>query len=132
MKRSPRCAESTPDKLKDGVLDNSGPRPDYVVHISGKVRDHIFTGHGSDAKTKEKPLPASWSEERIKRIVKETVCDPDFEPDTSPDGFLRRRRKGYEGEIVEVCLKKRRNTHGRWAVQSAYPMTKQQRKCYGI
>lgn len=43
-----------PDKLKDGVLDNSGLWPDDVVHISRKVRDHIFTGHGSDAKNQRK------------------------------------------------------------------------------
>lgn len=65
---------------------------------------------GPTRKTKEKPLPASWSEERIKQIVKETVCDPDFKPDTSPDEFLQRRRKGYEGEIVEV-LRLYQRTH---------------------
>ena len=121
------------DDVKDGVLETSKPWPDDVIQISGKVWSHIFDGHGPSTRIPKKThFPDEWSEEEVKWAVRETICNPDEEPSTSPDGVLQRRRKEYKGEIIEVYLKIRRNTHGKFAVQSAYPITGQERSRRGI
>lgn len=121
------------DDVKDGVLETSKPWPDDVIQISGKVWSHIFDGHGPSTRIPKKThFPDEWSEEEVKWAVRETICNPDKEPSTSPDGVLQRRRKEYKGEIIEVYLKIRRNTHGKFAVQSAYPITGQERSRRGI
>ncbi|MBF9667172.1 EndoU domain-containing protein [Bifidobacterium dentium] len=121
------------DDVKDGVLETSKPWPDDVIQISGKVWSHIFDGHGPSTRIPKKThFPDEWSEEEVKWAVRETICNPDEEPSTSPDGVLQRRHKEYKGEIIEVYLKIRRNTHGKFAVQSAYPITGQERSRRGI
>ena len=121
------------DDVKDGVLETSKPWPDDVIQISGKVWSHIFDGHGPSTRIPKKThFPDEWSEEEVKWAVRVTICNPGEEPSTSPDGVLQRRRKEYKGEIIEVYLKIRRNTHGKFAVQSAYPITGQERSRRGI
>ena len=120
MKRSPRCAESTPTSSRTECSTTAGYGLTMLSTYPGRCGTTSSQVMGPTRKTKEKPLPASWSEERIKQIVKETVCDPDFKPDTSPDEFLQRRRKGYEGEIVEV-LRLHQRAHLSFPSASATP-----------
>ena len=120
------------DDVSDGVWETSRPWPeDEVVHPRAQVWEHIFEGHRFDATMPNKThFPRDWSDEKIKWAVREAVCAPD-DISTANDGMKQRRRKMIGEIYVEVYLKKRRRTKGRFGVESAYPMSEQQRRRLG-
>ncbi|MBW3081976.1 hypothetical protein [Bifidobacterium phasiani] len=121
-----------PDEVRGGVYELSAPWPDDVIRPYKRIWRHILDGHGPGTRVRGKThFPDDWTEEKVKWAVRETICAPDTEPMTAPDGRIQRRRKLIDGQMIEVYLKIRRNTHGMFGVESAYPITEQERRRYG-
>lgn len=123
-----------PDDVSGGVYELSKEWPDEVIRPRGQVWDHIFAGHGPGTRVAGKThFPDDWPQEKVQWAVRETICAPDYEPMTTPDGMVQRRRKLIEGQIIEVYLKVKRKKKlgGRFSVNSAYPITEQERGRYG-
>lgn len=127
-----RMRRSYREELSDGVWETSEPWPeDEVVYPYEKVWEHIFDRHRFDATMPNKThFPQDWSAEKIKWAVREAVCAPD-DISTANDGMKQHRRKMIGEIYVEVYLKKRRRAKGRFGVESAYPMSEQQRRRLG-
>jgi hypothetical protein len=114
-----------PDDLRDGVLETTKPWPDDVTQISGKVWSHILIGeengkggHASWAKNPGKThFPNTWSEQKIKWAIKETVANPDAEP----TDFGNRQNRDKTIENVHIRVKLSITKHG-YRVRYAYPI----------
>lgn len=120
------------EHLTDGVWRTSTPWPEEVIRPYARVWEHIMENHRYDAEVPNKThFPAEWSEEKIKWAVKETICAPTQAYDV-PGGAKKLLRRTIDDVAVEVYLRKKRNTHGKYAVQSAYPLTQQQRSKNGL
>lgn len=115
-----------PDKVSGGVYDLSAEWPDDVIRPYASVWEHIFDGHGPGTRVQGKThFPDDWSEEKVKYAVKETVAAPDI-VEVKDD-----RRKYYykevDGQVIRVWLQIFRSSKNRYVINTAHPITDQQR-----
>ena len=65
-------------------------------------------------------FPSSWSEKRVRHEVLETVAAPDLVR-SMKDGNREDRYRMVGEEIIRVWLQKKRNTRGRYMINTAFP-----------
>ena len=117
-----------PGELTDGVMETTQPWPEDVVTPYAQVWDHIFSGHGPGTRVPKKThFPDDWDEQKVKWAVKEAIAASDYSSATK-DGACEYRYKIIEDVIVRVWLQKRRTSHGRWTVRTAYPLNENERQ----
>jgi hypothetical protein len=116
-----------PEETKDGLYELSKPWPDDVIQPRKTNWNHIMENHGPGTRVNNKThFPDEWSEKRVQYAVKEAVANPDYES-AAKDGARDYRYLDIDGQIIRVWLQKKRSTHGRYAVHTAYPLTEQER-----
>lgn len=118
-----------PEDVKDGFYPLTQPWPfDEVIFPRKAVWEHIFGNHSPNSRVPGKThFPEEWSDEKIRWAVKETVADADYTY-TSNGGHKEQRYKLIDGQIIRVWLQKRHSTHGRYMINTAHPITEQQRR----
>lgn len=110
------------DEVRQGVWDLSAPWSEEVIRPYAKEWKHVFDGHGPGTRvTGKSHFPDDWPEAKVKWAVYETICAPDI-VDAATDGNREYRYKIIEDMVIRVWLQKRRNTKGRFMVNTAYPM----------
>lgn len=110
-----------PEGVRDGHYTMSKPWPDEVIQPYRQVWEHILGNHGPGTDVPGKTaFPSSWSEKRVRYEVMETVASPDLVK-SMKDGNREERYRLVDEEIIRVWLQKKRNTHGRFMINTAFP-----------
>jgi hypothetical protein len=117
-----------PEDLRDGHYDLTAEWPDEVIYPYQSVWKHIFEGHGPNATLPNKTrFPENWSEKKIKYAVLETIADPEFVR-TTADGLRESRYRMVDDQYIRAWLQKRRNTRGRFMVNTAHVTTDEEKE----
>lgn len=110
-----------PEGVRDGRYTLSKPWPDEVIQPYRQVWEHILGNHGPGTFVPGKTaFPSSWSEKRVRHEVMETVAAPDLVR-SMKDGNREERYRLVGEEIIRVWLRKKRNTRGRYMINTAFP-----------
>ena len=105
----------------NGRCTLSKPWPDEVIQPYRQVWEHILGNHRPGTSVPSKTaFPSSWSEKRVRHEVLETVAAPDLVR-SMKDGNREERYRLVGEEIIRVWLRKKRNTRGRYMINTAFP-----------